>query len=332
MSQKRTPEPNIIDVFGNFPVSRYYLIRIGLHPSFPDDHPARSKPLTVMKNLLVIVLCIMTLPLPLSGQDFETTEIASGVYQFRWVGHNAMFAVSDNRVVAFDPINSEAAAAFAGEIKRVVPNAQLAAIVYSHSDADHSTGAGTMMAAFGQENVPVIAHERAVAPVQARAATDHLVPTVTFAERMSFQLNGRKIELHYLGPSHTDNIAVAFIPDAGVAFSVDFVNHDRGGYRDLPGWQFLEFFDAMAGLLNIPFDTMIFGHGPVGDRGSIQRQIAYYDDVTAFVRKSIAGGLTEDQVAAQISLPQYEHWGQYADWMPLNARAIYRWLNEESGE
>ena len=203
----------------------------------------------------------------LSAQDdYETTRVASGVYQFRWIGHNGMFVTTDEGVVAFDPINVDAARAFASEIQRIAPGAPLAAIVYSHSDADHSTGANALMDAMGQQDVPIIAHENAVAPIRARGSVDQPEPNVTFSDKLRFQIGDRWIELYYLGPSHTDNIAVPFIPDVGVAFSVDFVSLDRMGYQDLRDWQFPDFFDALSGLLDIPFGTMVFGHGPPGDR------------------------------------------------------------------
>lgn len=279
------------------------------------------------RTALMVLLAGVLSPAASTAQDFETTRIANGVYQFRWQSHNGMFVTTEDGVVAFDPINSEAAAAFAEEIQRVAPGVPLAAIVYSHSDADHATGAATMMDAFGQEGVPIIAHERAVAHIVERGDPDQPVPNVTYARRMSFELGGRTIELHYVGPSHTDNITIPFIPDVGVAFAVDFVANDRAGYQDLPGWHFPQFFDAMARLLHIPFETMVFGHGPPGDRSSIHRQIAYYDDLTAAVREAIDQGLTEDQTAERIELPAYSAWSQYDEWMPMNARAIYRWLS-----
>lgn len=71
-------------------------------------------------------------------------------------------------------------------------------------------------------------------------------PTVTFSERLTIRPGGRAIELHYLGPSHTENLVVPFLPDVGVAFAVDFVFNDRVGWCDLLGWDF-------AGLFrNIP--------------------------------------------------------------------------------
>ncbi len=268
---------------------------------------------------------------PILAQDFETTEVAEGVYQFRWIGHNALFVVSGDEVVAFDPISSEAATVLGREIQRVTPGARLAAIVYSHSDADHATGASALMAVFGEDEVPIIAHERALAPIRARASAEQPEPSVTFSDRLTFDVGGRNIELHYLGPSHTDNLVVPFVPDVRVAFAVDFVNNDRVGFQELPGWHFPEAFDAIARMLHIPFDTVVFGHGAPGNRSSIHRQIAYYDDLTAAVRRLISEGLSEDEAAAQVELPPYADWGQYDDWMPLNARAVYRWLTASSG-
>jgi len=292
----------------------------------PGARDSREANEVKCSSTITALLAAVIVPLAVVAQDYETTEIAAGVYQFRWNRHNALFVTAPGQVVAFDPIGTEAAAAFAGEIQRVAPGSELAAIVYSHSDADHSAGATTLMAAFGQENVPIIAQERAVDPIRKRGDPDHPAPTVTFAERMTFELTDRRIELHYLGPSHTDNIAVGFIPDAGVAFAVDFVTKDRTGYQELRGWRFPESFEAMAGLLRIPFETVVFGHGPPGDRATIHRQIGYYDALTAAVRAAVARGLTEDEMAEQVELPAYSDFGQYEEWMPLNARAIYRWL------
>ena len=289
-----------------------------------------SKPLRAAFTL-GLLLAGASIFAPLSAQDFETTEVADGVYQFRWIGHNALFVVSGDQVVAFDPISSEAASVFGREIQRVAPGTELTAIVYSHSDADHATGASALMAAFGQDNVPIIAHERAVAPIRSRASAEQPEPTVTFSDRLTFDVGGRSIELHYLGPSHTDNLVVPFVPDVRVAFAVDFVNNDRVGFQELPGWYFPEIFDALAGMLHIPFDTVVFGHGMVGDRSSIHRQIAYYDDLRVAVRQAMAEGLSEDEVADAIQLPAYANWGQYEDWLALNARAVYRWLAAGGG-
>lgn len=257
---------------------------------------------------------------------YETTQLADGVYKFRWQGHNTLFVVTTLGVVAFDPISTQAAATYASEIRRVAPGSQLHSIVYSHNDADHATGAAALMAAMGQRNVPIVAHERAVPHIRRAASADLPEPTVTFADRLLLDLGGRRVELHYLGRSHSDNMLVGFVPHAGIAFAVDFISHDRVGYQQLPGWFFPDQVHAIARMLDLPFTTVVFGHGVEGDRESVRRQLAYYDDLRTVVQGAIARGLTEDQAAEQVRLPAYASWGQYEAWFPLNVRGAYRAL------
>ena len=98
----------------------------------------------------IATLCLLATALVIPStsraqSDYETTEIADGVYQFRWQGHNGMFLTTDAGVVVFDPIEVEPARQFAREIQRIAPGVPISAIVYSHSDADHSTGAAALL-------------------------------------------------------------------------------------------------------------------------------------------------------------------------------------------
>lgn len=266
--------------------------------------------------------------------QFETTEVAEGVYQFRWIGHNALFAVTSEGVFAFDPISVEAAATYAEEIRRVAPGAELAAIVYSHNHADHATGAEVLREAFGAD-VPIYAHRNADAPLREAADPDLPPPTATFDETMT--LAGGEIELHYLGRSHGDDIAVGFMPAHNLAFAVDFVSRDRFGYQDLASLHFPDLFDAIEGLLEIPFETIVFGHGPPGDRAAVERQLTYYRDLDAAVRGAVEAGLSEDETAETVLMEDYSHWDRYDDWRELNVRGMHRKLTaagvgEEEGE
>lgn len=261
-----------------------------------------------------------------AAPPFETTRLADGVYKFRWQGHNTLFVVTTAGVVAFDPISTQAAATYAAEIRRIAPGSQLHSIVYSHNDADHATGAAALMAAMGQRNVPIVAQERAVPHIRRTASADLPEPTVTFAERLVLDLGGRRVELHYLGRSHSDNMLVGFVPHAGIVFAVDFISHDRVGYQQLPGWFFPDQVHAISRMLDLPFTTVVYGHGVEGDRESVRRQLAYYDDLRTAVQGAIARGLTEDQAAEQVRLPAYASWGQYEAWFALNVRGAYRAL------
>ena len=259
---------------------------------------------------------------------YETTRIAEGVYQFRWQNHNGFFVVAPTGVLTVDPISVEAAAQYAEEIRKVAPNAPLRAIVYSHEDADHATGAPALMSAMGV-SVPIIAQRNSV-PNLARAANPDLpAPTLTYQEFMSFTVGDRVIELHYLGANHSDNSTIVYVPDVKVAFAVDFVSNDQVPFQELPSWHFPDVFASVARLLDLDFETIVFGHGPAGDRDTIHRQISYYDALRTEVRRAVEAGWTEDRAAAEVRLPEYGDWGQYDAWFPLNVRGMHRWMSGE---
>ncbi len=257
--------------------------------------------------------------------DSPTSQVADGVFWFNAGTHNAFFVDTDDGVVAFDPISMEAAAGLGAAIRGAAPDKPLAAIVYSHSDADHATGAPVLQAEFG-DDVPIIAQENALPILMERADPDLPPPDLTFSDEMTLRFGGRAIELHYLGPSHSDNMLVAFLPEEQVAFAVDFVSNDRVGFQSLPGWHFDDFYVALDRLMEIPFETVVFGHGDVGDRATIERQLAYYADLRDAVQAALDEGLSEEEAMEQVRLDAYADWGQYEAWFPLNVGAIYRWL------
>jgi glyoxylase-like metal-dependent hydrolase (beta-lactamase superfamily II) len=283
-----------------------------------------------MRGLLTIGALSVVLFSPTAAAqapESETTRIGDGVYQFRFRSHNNVFVVTSEGVVAFDPISSEAARLYAREIRRVAPDSPLLAIVYSHDHADHTTGADVLRTELGvQHDVPIIAHEAARAKIEAAGNADQPPPDVTFSGLMTLWFGGRRLELHYLGKSHSDNMIVALLPEERIAFAVDFVSNDRVGFQSLPDYHFPDFFEALERLRGLDFDTIVFGHGPSGDRAAIDRQIQYYADVRNAVTAAHRRGLTEDEAAAQIRLPAYQAWGAYEDWFELNVRAIYRWV------
>jgi glyoxylase-like metal-dependent hydrolase (beta-lactamase superfamily II) len=122
---------------------------------------------------------------------------------------------------------------------------------------------------------------------------------------------------------------VAYLPQQKIVFAVDFVGNDRVGYRDLPDYFFPDFFDSLRRLQQLDYTRIVFGHGPSGDKAVVDRQVRYYDDLRNAVAAALARGASEDDAARTVRLPQYQQWGNYADWFPLNVRGVYRGLAAE---
>jgi glyoxylase-like metal-dependent hydrolase (beta-lactamase superfamily II) len=275
--------------------------------------------LTTVAGLLFAAACAEAAP------DYETTQVADGIYRFRWQQHNGMFVVTPAGVVALDPISVDAANAYANEIERVAPGQPLLAVVYSHHHADHASGADVLRSRLGSE-ASIIAHVNAIDDIDRLAAPDLPAPTVTFSDQLTLHHGGTELQLRYLGNSHSDNMLVALLPAAGVAFAVDFVAHDRVGYQELPGYIFPDFFDTVDRLADLDFTTIVFGHGPNGDKASIERQAAYYAALRDAVAAAVEGGMSEDEAAESVHLDDYAHFSSFDEWFSGNVRGMYRWL------
>lgn len=77
-----------------------------------------------------------------STPEWTLTQIGARSWNFAWpIGfYNTVFTVTDEGVVARDPINREAAAAYRAAIPQVTDQ-PIRYVVYSHDHLDHITGA-----------------------------------------------------------------------------------------------------------------------------------------------------------------------------------------------
>ena len=148
----------------------------------------------------------------------QITQISGDLYRFQNNFHFSVFLVTEEGVIATDPINADAAKWLKQEINTQF-NQPVKYLIYSHHHADHVSGGEV----FAEDGAIVIAHENAPAAL----ATDNVptaMPMITFSEKMILELGGKKVELSYLGRNHSNNSIVAFFPDEKTLFAVDFVS------------------------------------------------------------------------------------------------------------
>lgn len=121
--------------------------------------------------------------------------------------------------------------------------------------------------------------------------------TLTIAADVEF--GGRMVELRYLGRGHTNGDIVVRVPDAGVLFAGDLLENDAvpwfgDGYpMDWPA--------TVAQLLLLVSGHVVPGHGSVGDRAFVERQLTEFRAVADVARRVHAGDL--DLVEARAALP-----------------------------
>ncbi|MGH3792042.1 MAG: MBL fold metallo-hydrolase, partial [Pseudonocardiaceae bacterium] len=121
------------------------------------------------------------------------------------------------------------------------------------------------------------------------------LPTLTFAERLTLYLGDRPVELHYVGPAHTTNDVVAWLPDARVLFAGDVV---------LPGCTPFALMGSIRGSLatldrlrGFGAETVVGGHGELSGPEAFDQTESYLRWVLELASAGITEGLAPLEVA-----------------------------------
>ena len=149
-------------------------------------------------------------------------------------------------------------------------------------------------------------------------------PTETFADHFVFHLPNDTLHLDYWGPGHCDGDIVVWLENAKVAFLGDLLFYGRFpwlGDCDLSG-----LIDRLARVLTLDVSVVIPGHGMPTDLKQVVRFRDMLVALRAAVDIAIKAGVSEEAAVRDVTLPQYADIPRYADWLPHDVRATYRYL------
>jgi len=195
---------------------------------------------------------------------FETKRITDNVYLFRYGGHQSMFVVTPDGVIATDPIaqrRPEAATTYIAEIRKIT-QAPIKYVVYSHHHYDHIEGGKP----FKDAGATFIAHMNAKTRLEALKNPAVVIPDIGTGTLHAIELGGTRLELHYVGRNHSDNSLVMLLPKEKLLFTVDFIPIESLQFRDFPDSFLPDFFDSFDRVLALDWDRMIPGHPYAGGR------------------------------------------------------------------
>lgn len=112
---------------------------------------------------------------------------------------------------------------------------------------------------------------------------------------------GRAITAHHVTNGHTDNDLILVLEDENLVHFGDLIFNGLHPYCDasagvsIEGW--IECLNR--GLELTDAETIIVpGHGPVTDRSGVEKQIAYFENLLASVKKQIDAGKARDEVTS----------------------------------
>ncbi len=285
--------------------------------------------------LLAGVLAIAALPAaaqaptppPFSATKVEGTD---GVYIFRYQGHQAMFVVTPDGVIATDPIGERrpAAAAYIAEIRKIT-QAPIRYVVYSHSHFDHIAGGKP----FKDLGAVFIAHKNTKSLLEARKNTDVVMPDfVVDDDGGKIELGGTTLELLYLGKNHGDNSLIMRLPKEKIIFVVDFLPLSGTQFRIMADTYLPDQEESMKKILAMDWDRLIPGHPgaggrQIGNKDDVKADLDYMLDLSAAVKQAVDAGKSYAEAIRDIKLPKYEGLAGYQQNLAGNIERYYDYWN-----
>ena len=129
-------------------------------------------------------------------------------------------------------------------------------------------------------------------------------PTVTFEDRLSVYVDDLRVELIFVGPAHTTNDIIAWIPERKLLFSGDVIFNGGTPFAlggSVGGW--LEALDVVEGL---GAETIVPGHGPVCGTAVIGEVREYLQFVQETAKRGMSAGTPPLELAQSLDLGRFE--------------------------
>ncbi len=280
-----------------------------------------------MRNKLVLAAALLALATfsAAAQQDFSKVEvkaekIADGLWMLTGAGGNIGVSAGPDGVFLVDdqyaPLTDKIKAAIA-----TVSDKPVRFVVNTHWHGDHVGGNENL----GKAGAVLVAHENVrkrmskeqfiklfnrTVPASAAAA----LPLVTFAESLSFHLNGEDIDAIHVPPAHTDGDVVVFFHKANVIHVGDLVFNGMYPVVDLSSGGSVDGMIGAADRILAAGDAatkIIPGHGPLATKADVK---AFRDMLAASrdaIQPLVKAGKTLDQVkAAKPTAALDEKWGK----------------------
>lgn len=248
--------------------------------------------------------------------EFQSTEVAAGIYMVVGVnGFSANMAVlaGEDYVAMVDDGIDDVSEPL---LRHVTDTAgrPVDFLVNTHVHGDHAGG----NAYFAENGTVIFAHDN----IRKRLLVDSEpaggaggLPVVTFADGVTFHLNGIEARVFHVASAHTDGDAAIFLPQANVIAAGDlmfnklfpFIDLDSGGSVD----GYIAAQKQLVSLANA--NTVIIpGHGDVATRADLQENLDVLIDSQKRVRALVDAGKSLDEILAENPLAVHHdtyNWG-----------------------
>lgn len=236
--------------------------------------------------LVLAFLAVAAVPAARAQQNFDKVvitpvKLADGLWMLTGGGGNLLLCAGPDGALMVDAQYAALAPKILAAVGSLGGGRPLRFVVNTHYHGDHVGGDSAMAAA----GAAIVAHENVRRRMSVdrfnetfgtttKAAPAAALPVLTFADSLTFHLNGREIRVFHLPPAHTDGDAVVWLPAANVLHTGDLLFNGTYPVIDVSaGGSIGGMIRALDRLLPLvgPATRIVPGHGPLADRAALLR-------------------------------------------------------------
>jgi glyoxylase-like metal-dependent hydrolase (beta-lactamase superfamily II) len=271
-----------------------------------------------MKNRILLALCAFSFAVAAIAQEGEiswkSTEVVPGIYMLEgqggFAGGNISLVIGEDGVVLIVDGIEPVAAVTVAAIESLTGD-PVDFVINTHAHGDH-IGANE---AYRQKGATVVSHDNLRKQMIKDGSGASALPTLTFADEVTFHLNGHTARVFHVARAHTDGDAVIHFPEVNVIHAGDtmfnklfpFIDMDSGGSVN-------GYIAAQKKIISMAdAETRIIpGHGPLASKADLQAAVDMLEDARDRVAELVVAGKSVEEVVAENPLADYHdtwNWG-----------------------
>lgn len=124
-----------------------------------------------------------------------------------------------------------------------------------------------------------------------------VLPNITFSNRLHLHLGDVNLEMWHVG-GHSDTSIYTYVVEDKVLFTGDVFQTNMHPY--MGQGNFREWIRALEATVKLDFDTIVPGHGIVGDRDEVKRMLTFFRQLWNRAKKAQQAGMSRAETVKQI--------------------------------
>ena len=264
-----------------------------------------------------------------------------------WGWSNAGLVVDGEAALLVDTLfDVPLTAEMLNAMKTAEPTAQIGTVVNTHSNGDHCNGNELVADAeiiasaaaaeeMSREGPAVLAALMAQAPDMGEvgeffsycfsafdfAGVTQTLPSRTFEGTLELKVGDKDITLKQVGPAHTRGDVIVHVAADALVFTGDILFVE--GHPIIWAGPVQNWIDACEYMLSLNPATVVPGHGPVTDQRGVTAVRDYLTYIRDEARARFDAGLSAFDAAMDISLADYDSWGD-GERIVVNVATLYK--------